>query len=146
MQWFEVGVKYYKVGEDGNEKKVSEVFLIDAVSWTESEARMIEQLKEFVKGEFVIDSMKKSKLSEVFPFDSGEWWFKVTIDMVTIDESAGKEKKIKLYYLIMADDIQEALNRMNKSLDSMIVPYVITGINVSNIVDIFPYFKNEENE
>ena len=141
--WFEVKVKYYRVGEDGNEQKVSESFLFDAVSWTEAEARTFEEMKTLTSGEFVVEAIKKSRLSEVFPYDCGEWWFKVGIEMVTIDEEAGKEKKAKMNYLIMADDIQEALTRMNESLQDVLVPFVITSIAVSNIVDIFPYFDKE---
>lgn len=144
--WFEVKIKYQKVCEDGKEKKVSERFLFDAVSWTESEARGLGELKEVVSGDFVVDDIKKAKFAEVFPYDSGEWWFKIGVEMVSVDEQAGKERKMKMNYLIMADDMQEALNRMNQSLDSMIVPYVIVSMNVSNIIDVFPYFKEEENE
>lgn len=141
--WFECKVKYNKVDENGRERLVNESYLLDAVSFTDAEARIIRQLQAMVRGEFTVTDIKKSKISEVFPFENGEWWYRVTINLVTVDEEAGKEKKLRTFYLIMADDIQEALARLEESLSFLVVPYVITSINVSNIVDVFPYAPAE---
>lgn len=138
--WFESKVKYNKVSESGNEQIVTENFLLDAVSYTDAETRIIRQMQQMVKGgEFTIVDIKKSRIAEVFPFDTGEWWFKATINLVTIDEDAGKEKKLRTYYLIMADDIKEALERLDESLSFLVIPYVVSSLAVSTIVDIFPY-------
>jgi len=138
--WFESKVKYMKVSESGKENMVTENFLLDAVSFTDAETRMIKQMQEMVKkGEFSVIDIKKSNIAEVFPFDDGEWWFKVTINLVTIDEEAGREKKLRTYYLIMADDINEVLKRLDESLSYLVIPYVVTAIAVSSIVDVFPY-------
>jgi hypothetical protein len=142
--WFESKAKYMKVSESGNETMVTENFLLDAVSFTDAESRMIRQMQSMVKGgEFSVVDIKKSKIAEVFPFENGEWWFKVTINLVTIDEEAGKEKKLRTYYLIMADDIKEALERLDESLSYLVIPYVVTAIAVSTIVDVFPYDPSE---
>ena len=133
--WFECKVKYNKVDENGRERLVNESYLLDAVSFTDAEARIIRQLQAMVRGEFTVTDIKKSKISEVFPFENGEWWYRATINLVTVDEEAGKEKKLRTFYLIMADDIQEALARLEESLSFLVVPYVVTSINVSNIVD-----------
>jgi hypothetical protein len=138
--WFESKVKYMKVSESGNEQMVTENFLLDAVSFTDAETRMIRQMQEMVKkGEFAVMDIKKSRIAEVFPFEDGEWWFKATINLVTIDEEGGKEKKLRTYYLIMADDIHEALKRLDESLSYLVIPYVVSAIAVSTIVDVFPY-------
>lgn len=138
--WFESKVKYNKVAQSGNEQMVTENFLLDAVSYTDAETRIIRQMQQMVKGgEFQIVDIKKSRIAEVFPFENGEWWFKATINLVTVDEEAGKEKKLRAYYLIMADDIQEALDRLAESLSFLVVPYVVSAITVSTIVDVFPY-------
>lgn len=142
--WFEVKVKYCKVGEDGKQKKVSESFLFDAMSWTESEGRAMLEIKEVVSGDFVIEGIKKTKYSDVFAYDCGEWWFKVVINMISIDEKAGKEKEIKDACLVMADDIEHAILRTKESLQGIAVPYVISSVSVSNIVDIYPYFNDKE--
>lgn len=142
--WFQSKVKYHRVAESGNEAMVTEQFLFDAVSYTDAEARTIKQMMEMCKGgQFTIDTITKPRIAEVFPFGSGQWWFKATINMVTIDEEAGKEKRIKTFYLIMADDIKEALQRLDESLSYLVIPYVITAIVISPIVEVFPYNLDE---
>lgn len=137
--WFECKAKYQKIDTNGRERNVTESFLLDAVSFTEAEARIIEELRTMVRGEFAVTDIKKSKISEVFPYEVGEFWYRVTINLVTIDEEQGKEKKLRTFYLIQADDVQHALERMEESLSFLVVPYVISSIAVSNIVDVFPY-------
>lgn len=141
--WFECKVKYVKISESGKEQNVTENFLLDAVSFTDAETRMIRQMQEMVRGEFTVTDIKKSKIAEVFPYEDGEWWFKATINLVTIDEEAGREKKLRTYYLVLADDIKEALNRLDESLSYLVIPYVISSISVSTIVDVFPYKPSE---
>lgn len=138
--WFESKVKYMKVSQSGSEQLVTENFLLDAVSYTDAETRIIRQMQQSVKGgEFTIVDIKKSRIAEVFPYENGEWWFKATINLVTVDEEAGKEKKLRTYYLIMADDIKEALERLEESLSFLVIPYVTSALAVSTIVDVFPY-------
>ena len=145
--WFECKVKYVKVDQDGRERKVSESYLVDAVSFTDAEARMIEQMQQLVRGgEFHIDNIKKSNIIEIFPHDNGEYWYKAKIAIVTIDEKAGKEKKINNYFLIAADDFKQALLRLEEDLSYILVPIQISSMNLSTIVDVFPYFKDEVNE
>jgi len=142
--WFESKAKYMKVTESGKEQMVTENFLLDAVSFTDAETRMIRQMQQMVKGgEFTVVDIKKSKIAEVFPYDDGEWWYKVTINLVTVDEEAGREKKLRTYYLIMADDIKQALQRLDESLSYLVIPYVVTSVAVSTIVDVFPYDASE---
>jgi hypothetical protein len=141
--WFECKAKYVKVTESGKEQTVTENFLLDAVSFTDAETRMIRQLEQMVKGEFSVIDIKKSRIGEVFPYDAGEWWFKATINLVTVDEEAGKEKKMRTYYLVMADDIKQALERLEESLSYLVIPYVVSALAVSAIVDVFPYDPSE---
>lgn len=141
--WFECKVKYTKVTESGKEQTLTENFLLDAVSFTDAETRITRQMQEMVKGEFSVTDIKKSRIGEVFPYDTGEWWFKATINLVTVDEEAGKEKKLRTYYLVMADDIKQALERLDESLSYLVIPYVVSALAVSTIVDVFPYNPSE---
>jgi len=142
--WFECKVKYNKVSESGREQMVTENFLLDAVSFTDAETRMIRQMQQMVKGgEFAVTDIKKSRIAEVFPYNTGEWWFKATINLVTVDEEAGKEKKLRTYYVVMADDIKEALERLDESLSYLVIPYVVSALSVSTIVDVFPHEPSE---
>ncbi|HKJ40683.1 MAG TPA: DUF4494 domain-containing protein [Sunxiuqinia sp.] len=145
--WFECKVKYVKVDQDGRERKVSESYLVDAVSFTDAETRMIEQMQQLVRGgEFHIDNIKKSNIIEIFPHEDGEYWFKAKIGLVTIDEKAGKEKKINNYFLVAADDFKQALQRLEEGLSYILVPYHTTAMSLSTVVDVFPYFKDEVNQ
>ncbi|MDD2380977.1 MAG: DUF4494 domain-containing protein [Mariniphaga sp.] len=141
--WFECKVKYQKISESGKEFMVTENYLLDAVSFTDAETRIFTQMEQMVRGEFSVMDIKKSRIGEVFPYESGEWWFKATINLVTIDEEAGKEKKLRTIYLIMADDIRQALDRLEESLSFLVIPYVVSSLAVSTIMDVFPYVPGE---
>ena len=142
--WFEVKVKYVKVDNDGRERKVGESYLVDAVSFTDAEARIIQQMQQVIRGEFHIDNIKKSNIIEIFPAESGEFWYKARIAIVTIDEKAGKEKKVNNNFLVAADDFKEALQRLEEGLSYILVPYNTTAMSLSSIVDVFPYFADEQ--
>lgn len=138
--WFEVKAKYVKIDDDGKERKVNETYLVDAVSCTEAEARLTEELLKMVRGEFSVGKVVTSNIIEIFAHETGEYWWKAKISIVTIDENAGKEKKINSYFLVAADNLKEALNRLEEGLSYILVPYQITALTLSAIVDVFPYF------
>ena len=140
QNWFECKVKYLKIDHDGRERKVTETMLFDAVSYTDAEAHVTEQLKEIIRGEFVIDKISKSNIIEIFPHETGAFLYKGKISIVTIDEKGGKEKKVNNYFLVAADDIKQALQRLEEGLSYILVPYSITSLQVSSIVDVYPYF------
>ncbi len=142
--WFECKVKYVKIDEDGRERKVSENYLVDAVSFTDAETRIIQQLETMVRGEFNVENIKKSNIVEIFPHEDGEWWYKAKIGLVTIDEKAGKEKKINNYFLVAADDLKQALLRLEDALSYILVPYQTVSLALSTISDVFPYFEAEK--
>ena len=146
QKWFKCVAQYVKIDDDGRERKVSEAYLIDAVTYTDAEARITEQLATMVRGEFQIKQITQTNIVEIFPHEVGEWWYTGKISIVTIDEKAGKEKKINESFLIAADDIKQALKRLNEGLSYVLVPFEITSLAVSNIVDVFPYFGDDVNE
>lgn len=145
--WFECKVKYTKIDEQtGKEKRVTEPYLIDAISFTEAEKRMTEEAEKIVSGEFQITNISKSKISDTFFYDDGDWWYKCKVSIVDVDESSGKEKKTANTMLILAGSVKEAFERLEESLASVIVPYEIEAIVKSPIVELFPYFSEEENQ
>lgn len=142
--WFETKLKYRKTAESGREQMVTETFVLDAVSYTDAESRMIKQAQQMVRGsEFSVKDIKPSNVAEIFPYDDGEWWFKIKVRLVTVDEQAGKEKKVNIHYLIMADDAKEALSRLDESLSYMVIPYVAMDLRRTTICDVFPYDLEE---
>ena len=99
--WFEAKVKYVKVGEDGKEKKMSELYLLDAMSYTEAESRITENLREMIQGDFYIVGLKKSNITELVESNDGndDKWFKAKVAIIDADQISGKEKKSNQYWL-----------------------------------------------
>ena len=139
--WFECVVKFIKIDDDGREKKVSESYLFDCVSFTDAEARIAKEMGSIIRGEYVVDKISKSRIVEIFAHEDGEYWWKGKISIVTIDEKAGKEKVINNFFLVAADDLEQALKRLKEGLSYVLVPYQITSLVLSNIVDVYPYFE-----
>ncbi len=142
--WYECKVKYLKIDQGGYERKVNDNYLLDAISFTDAEARIFQKMQEITSAEFQVMNIKKSNITEVIPGETGEWWYKAKISLVTVDEEAGKEKKVNQYILIMADDINQALKRLEDGMAYMLVPYVATSMQLSTIVEVFPYDNDEE--
>lgn len=141
--WFECKVKYEKIDQSsGKTKKVTEPYLIDAVTFSEAEERIYKSLEEMISGEFMVKSIAKANISDVFEYEAGELWFKCKVSYVDVDEESGKEKKINNYMLVTADDAREAYDRIQESLKEMVVPFEIPAVQASPIVDVFPYDPN----
>ena len=91
--WFETKVRYEKMQETGAVKKVNEPYLVDALSFTEAEARIIEAIKPYISGEFSISAVKKTKIAEIFFNEDGDRYYMVKVNFITLDEKTGTEKK-----------------------------------------------------
>jgi len=142
--WYEVKVKYVKIDEQsGRERKVTEPYLIDAVSFTEAESRIHAELEEMIRGDFQVTNISKANYSDLFPFDNADRWFKCKVTYVSLDDAAGKEKKISSQMLVMGNDLKEAYDNLMSSLSGMTVDFNVVGINESPLMDVFPYFKEE---
>ncbi|WP_068475417.1 DUF4494 domain-containing protein [Saccharicrinis aurantiacus] len=145
--WFECKVKYEAIDEQtGKQKKVNLPYLIDAVSYTEAESRIHAEMEQYVSGEFSVPSIKKANYTDLFFYDDGDKWYKCKVVFVSIDEEAGKEKKVSNMMLVLASDLKEAYERINESMSGMTVDFDITQIMESPIADVFPYFKDDVNE
>lgn len=100
---FECKVKYEKVDEaSGQQKKVNETYLIDAVSFTEAESRIYQEMEKMISGEFAVTNIRKANYTEIFDNEDGDRWFKSKISFLSIDEKSGKEKKVSNQILVMA--------------------------------------------
>ena len=144
--WFEAKVKYVKVGEDGKEKKMSELYLLDAMSYTEAESRITENLREMIQGDFYIVGLKKSNITELVESNDGndDKWFKAKVAIIDCDNISGREKRSNQYFLVAGADIDKALKNLQASLSTWVVPFDTVQVGDSNIVDVFPYFNEDE--
>ena len=139
--WFEAKVKYMKVNEDGREKKVNEAYLLDAMSYTEAESRIMHEMESVISGDYYISSLKKSNITELVPSEdeNDDRWYKAKVNIIDADEVSGKEKSTGQYYLV-------ALENLEKSLASFVVPYEIASLTDTQFMDVFPYFSDEEEQ
>lgn len=143
--YFESTVKYTKVNEDGREKKVSELYLIDAMSFTETEQKSCKELNTIAQVGYDITAIKKSKITEVIESndENDDRWYKVKIAIIDADEVSGQEKVSFQYYLVAASNINRALENLEKSLSTFVVPYEIASLSDTKFIDVIQY-KPEE--
>lgn len=136
--WFLCKVSYEKILENGMQKKVTEPYLVDALSFTEAEARIIEEMSPFITGEFTVSAVGRERLTEVF-FNKGERYYKVKINFITLDERSGVEKKTPAKMLVEAENINEAISVFEEKMKGTLSDYVIVSVSETAIMDVFQY-------
>lgn len=136
--WFECKVRYDKIQENGSVKKVTEPYLVDALSFTEAEARITEERTPFISGEFDVESVKRTRISEIFWDETGDRWFlaKLVFDN-TIDPKSGKEKKSVSQILVQAKDFKTALENVMEGMRGSSADYEVVSINETLIMDVY---------
>ena len=142
--WFECKVSYEKVLENGMQKKVSEPYLVDALSFTEAEARIIEEIKPYISGDFTIADIKRAKYTELFFNETGDRYFRAKIYFVTLDEKSGTEKKTAAQMLAQASDLKEALAVVEKGMAGTMADYIIASLTETAIMDVFSYSAGDK--
>ena len=144
-KWFECKIRYEKVQEDGLSKKVSEVYTIDALSFSEAEARIIDEMSAYISGSFDVDDIKKAKYGEIFfdDSDSADKWFKATLSFITIDEKTEREKRSNHNYLVQGASYDDAKKNIEKVMGDTMIDYEIKSLSETNIFDVFEYVKGK---
>lgn len=142
--WFECKVRYDKTQEDGSVKKVNEPYLVDALTFTEAEARIIEEMKPYISGEYSISSEKKTKISEIF-FNEGDRYYLVKVNFITLDEKTNTEKKTTSQILVQAFDFEDAVSKFKEGMKGTMADYEIGSIAETMIMDVFGADLNPEN-
>ncbi|MDE6296850.1 MAG: DUF4494 domain-containing protein [Muribaculaceae bacterium] len=135
--WFECKVRYDKMMENGVVKKVNEPYLVDALTFTEAEARIMEEMKPFISGEYSISSEKKTKISEIFFNDGGDRYYQVKVNFITLDEKTGAEKKTASLILVQASDFEDALKNFKDGMSGTLGDYEIASITETMLMDVF---------
>lgn len=141
--WFTVKMKYTKQMDDGALKRVTEAFLFDAGSFTEAEARAIEEVAMSIKGEVAVTNIAKTELADVIHFGDCETWYKVKVSFVSYDADSEKEKRQASNVLVNAPDIIEAVKRTNESFKDSISSFEVLAAATSPIVEIYAYDDSE---
>lgn len=146
--WFECKVRYEKVMEDGLQKKVTEQYVVDALSFSEAEQRIIEEMSAYISGEFEITDVKKAQYKEVFFSDAAndDRYYKAKLAFITIDEKTEKEKRSAVTYLVQAATLDGAVKNINEVMDGTMIDYEKSNIAETKIMDVFEYKKEEDSE
>ena len=139
--WFECKVRYEKTLENGMNKKVTEPYLVDALSFTEAEARIIEEVSPYISGEFTIADIKRANYTELFfcEEDSADRWFKCKLTFISLDEKSGAEKKTSSNVLVQAADLRDAVKKLDEGMKGSMMDYVISSMAETAIMDVFPF-------
>ena len=131
--------------EDGLPKKVNEVYVIDALSFSEAEERIMKEMSSYISGEIEIVDVKIAPYREIFFADDNlaDQWFKAKLSFITIDERSNKEKRTSMMYLVNAGNISSAINNIDKVMSGTMIDYVTTSISATKIFDVFEYKKKD---
>lgn len=140
-QWFECKIRYEKVQEDGLQKKVTEGYVVDALSFTEAEERIIEEMASYISGEFKVADIKQASYKEVFFSDDemADKWYKAKLAFITIDEKTEKEKRSTVTYLVQASTFNGAVKNIEQVMGGTMIDYVIANISETKIMDVYEH-------
>ena len=139
--WFKTKVKYQKTMEDGSEKVVSEAYVVDALSFTEAESAIIEEMSVYVSGELRVSGIAKSNFGEIFFSDKedDDSFYICKLQFITLDEKTEKEKRSNVTYLVQAKSMHRAISNIDEVMGKTLIDYDIVGLNKTTITDIFEH-------
>lgn len=135
--WFECKAQFDKMMENGSLKKVTEPYLVDALSFTEAESRIIDELTPFVSGGLEIKAVKKTRIGEIFWDDSADKWYLVKVAFITIDEKTAAEKKQISQILVAGSDFKGAYDNFMEGMKGTMADFDIVSITETQIMDVY---------
>ena len=140
-EWFEVKVRYDKMNDEGMQKPITEQYVVDAFSFTETESIITEEMSAYIVGEFNIKDIKPAAYKEIFFSDmpADDRWFKAKLFFITLDEKKGKEKRTAVNYLVQAHSLPQAVTYINDVMGKTMVDYVIASVAETQILDVFEH-------
>ncbi len=134
--WFECRVRYDRLQEGGSIKKVNEPYLVDALSFTEAEARVTEEVTPYISGDFSVSAVKRTKIAEVF-WQGGDRWYLVKVGFITIDEKTAAEKRSTSLILVQASNFKEAFEHFEEGMKGTMADYDILSITETPLMDVY---------
>ena len=139
--WFECKIRYDKMMEDGMQKKITELYVVDALSFTEAESSIIDEMSAYISGEFEVRDIKKAPYGEIFFSEdaSADRFFKAKLQFITIDEKTEKEKRSNVNYLVHANTFNQAVANIDKVMGTTAIDYVIASVAETQIMDVFEH-------
>lgn len=135
--YIETKIRYDKVMENGISKKVTEPYLVDALSFTEAEARIIEEQSPYISGEFSVSAVKKTNIAEIFRDSTGDRWYNCKLAFITIDEKTAQEKRTNSHILVQASDFRNAYENLIDGMKGTMADFEIVSISETPIMDVY---------
>ena len=145
--WFECKVSYERQADSMGMKKVSESYLVDALSFTEAEERITKEIRPFVSvGELEVVNIRRARIAELFLNDEAEddRYFRAKVNFITVDEKSGSEKKTSATMIVKSDSLPNAVTELKAQLDSQMDSYEIAAVTDTQILDVFQYEAPEK--
>ena len=141
--WFETKIRYDKTMEDGRSKKVTEVYTVEALSFTEAESVITEEMLHYISGEFDVKAITRAPYGEIFfsDADSDDRWYRARLAFITIDEKTEKEKRSNVVYLVQAESLDKARQYVKDVMAKTMVDYEVISISETPIRDVFEKTK-----
>ncbi|MGP1549189.1 MAG: DUF4494 domain-containing protein [Prevotella fusca] len=141
--WFETKIRYDKTMEDGRSKKVTEVYTVEALSFTEAESVITEEMSHYISGEFDVRAITRAPYGEIFfsDADSDDRWYRARLAFITIDEKTEKEKRSNVVYLVQAVSLDNARQYVKDVMAKTMVDYEVISISETPIMDVFEKTK-----
>ena len=139
--WFEVGIRYRKTQEDGSEKAVTDRYAVDALSFTEAESAITEEMEAYISGEFKIKSEVQANYGEVWFSDNDDdnKWYRAKLSYIAIDERTEKEKRTNITYLVQAKSMHRALKNIDEVMGKSLADYEVVGLQETKVLDVFEH-------
>ena len=144
--WFECKVRYDKTLDTGMIKTVTEPYLVDALSFTEAEARIIEEMQPYMSGEFTVSDIKRVKFSDTFFNETGDRYYKAKLYFITLDEKSGADKKTAVNMLVQATTLKEAVETVEAEMGKTMIDYTLASVNETAIMDVFKYVAESKSK
>lgn len=139
--WFETRIRYDKTQEDGSQKAVTEQYVVDALSFTEAESSITDEMSAYISGEFKIVGMKPAPYHEIFFSENAndDKWYKAKLSFITIDEKSEKEKRSTVNYLFQASSLPGAVRSIDEVMGHTMIDYVISAVTETQFMDVFEH-------
>lgn len=138
-KWYQTKVRYERKNEDGLVKKVMENYLIDALSFTEAEARVTEHLQPHIGNEFQVIGITIKGYEDVYTSDceDEDSWYSIKVKQEGIGDSL---------LLIASSSTSEAEKRVKEAMRGSVVDYEIKKVEKTTIKDVVFYVLEDETE
>ncbi len=123
------------------QKKTTEAYVVDALTFTEAEETITEEMRAYTTSDFVITDIKKAPYKEVFFSDNpnDDKWYKVKLQFIIIDEKSGKEKLSAVNYLVQSNTLQNAVKNVEEVMNTGMQDWKLAAMTETALIDVFEH-------